>query len=273
MLHPMRLRPTAPRRSTVRPPWRWAAGGSAVGIMTALVVFAPASWLAQAIAQASHGQVQLHEARGSVWQGSAQLVLTGGRGSTDAVRLPGSVQWKVGLRADGLQVALQAPCCTFEPIGVRVQWLRWNGLMVSVADHHSRWPADLLTGLGTPWNTVQVRGQLSAASQGLQWRWEPGRQHLQGALSLDAINLTSRLSTLTPMGSYRLTLTGGESPNLQLQTLSGSLQLEGQGQWVDQRLRFTGVASAAPDRVEALSNLLNIVGRRDGARSFITLGS
>jgi general secretion pathway protein N len=37
-------------------------------------------------------------------------------------------------------------------------------------------------------------------------------------------------------------------------------------------LRFSGVASAQPERVEALSNLLNIVGRRDGARSIITVG-
>jgi general secretion pathway protein N len=48
--------------------------------------------------------------------------------------------------------------------------------------------------------------------------------------------------------------------------------LSGQGQWIAQRLRFNGVASAEPARVEALSNLLNIVGRRDGARSIITVG-
>nr|MBP6484193.1 type II secretion system protein N [Rhodoferax sp.] len=80
------------------------------------------------------------------------------------------------------------------------------------------------------------------------------------------------LSTLAPMGSYRLTVQGGDEPSLELATLEGSLKLSGQGQWVGQRLRFTGVASAEPDRVEALSNLLNIVGRRDGARSLITVG-
>ena len=46
----------------------------------------------------------------------------------------------------------------------------------------------------------------------------------------------------------------------------------GTGQWVGGRLRFEGVASAAPDRLEALSNLLNIIGRRDGARSVIKVG-
>ena len=57
-----------------------------------------------------------------------------------------------------------------------------------------------------------------------------------------------------------------------LQTLQGDLQLSGSGQWVGQRLRFSGEASAAPEREGALSNLLNIIGRRNGARSLITLG-
>jgi general secretion pathway protein N len=74
------------------------------------------------------------------------------------------------------------------------------------------------------------------------------------------------------MGSYRITLMGGQVPTLQLDTLEGGLHLGGSGQWVGSRLRFTGVASAAPDRESALSNLLNIIGRRNGARSDITIG-
>ena len=74
------------------------------------------------------------------------------------------------------------------------------------------------------------------------------------------------------MGSYRITIMGGGSPTLQLQTLEGALQLSGSGQWVGSRLRFSGVATAVPDREAALSNLLNIIGRRSGARSIITLG-
>jgi general secretion pathway protein N len=74
------------------------------------------------------------------------------------------------------------------------------------------------------------------------------------------------------MGSYRLAFTGGATPALQLDTLDGALQLQGQGHWVGSRLRFTGEASAAPDREAALSNLLNIIGRRNGARSVITIG-
>jgi general secretion pathway protein N len=74
------------------------------------------------------------------------------------------------------------------------------------------------------------------------------------------------------MGNYRITVLGGSTPALQLETLQGSLQLSGSGRWVGSRLHFSGTASAAPDAEGALSNLLNIIGRRSGARSIITIG-
>ena len=54
--------------------------------------------------------------------------------------------------------------------------------------------------------------------------------------------------------------------------LRGALLLNGQGQWVGGRLRFAGDAQAAPGSELALGNLLNIVGRRDGPRSVISIG-
>jgi general secretion pathway protein N len=95
---------------------------------------------------------------------------------------------------------------------------------------------------------------------------------MAGGAELVARNMSSRLSTLRPMGSYRITLLGGTVPSLRLDTLEGSLQLAGSGQWVGRRLRFQGEASAAPEREAALANLLNIIGRRTGPRSIITIG-
>ena len=72
--------------------------------------------------------------------------------------------------------------------------------------------------------------------------------------------------------TLNFTFTGGPVPSLQLDTIEGALQLKGSGSWVGSRLRFTGEASAAPDREAALANLLNIIGRRNGSRSLITVG-
>ena len=251
--------------------WGWAGTGALLGALLAAVLFAPAHWLARGVASASAGQVQLQQPRGTVWNGSAQLVLTGGAASQDAAALPGRVHWRLRPHLRGLQAQLQAACCTPEPLQLRVQ-ARWGGAHLSVADHQSQWPAALLTGLGTPWNTLQLQGQLALQTQGLQIDWAAGRMVLAGQAQIDALAMSSRLSTLRPMGSYRFALQGGAAPTLTLQTLEGSLQLSGSGQWVGQRLRFAGEATAAPEREAALANLLNLIGRRSGARSLITLG-
>jgi general secretion pathway protein N len=252
--------------------WNWAFAGALLGLLYATVVFAPAQWLAVALYQASDGRVSLANASGSVWDGSAQLVLSGGAGSEKSTALPGALNWHIRPVWAGLSVKIDADCCTQQALQVQALATGWGSVRVQVEDGQSHWPAGLLAGLGTPWNTVQAQGQINAATQGWQMDWNQGRLNLSGRLQLDALHVSSRLSTISPMGSYRFTLLGGTTPSLQLETLEGSLQLSGQGQWVGQHLRFTGVASAAPERVEALSNLLNILGRRDGARSIITVG-
>lgn len=242
-----------------------------MGALSAATLFAPATWLAQAVERVTTGQVLLTQARGTVWNGTAQLVLTGGAESRDKAALPGHVQWQLGPRWNGAAATLTADCCTQTPLRMRLA-LRWGGAQLQVGDSQSQWPAALLTGLGTPWNTLQPQGRLALRTEGLAFDWSAGRLALAGKAGLEAQQMSSRLSTLRPMGSYRLELTGGASPSLQLQTQQGPLLLSGSGQWVGQRLRFSGEASAAQGHEAQLSNLLNIIGRRSGERSLISLG-
>jgi general secretion pathway protein N len=252
-------------------PWAWGIAGAALGLLLALVAFAPARWLASAVERASRGQVLLADARGTVWDGSARLVLTGGAGSTDAAALPGRVSWEAGLRWYGAAARVRAECCTPKPVDLRAR-LRPGGLALQVGDGVTQWPANITTGLGTPWNTLQFDGDLRLTTRGLSIEWIEGRPVIAGRTELVASRVASRLSTLRPMGSYRITLQGGTPATLRLETLEGSLQLSGSGQWVGSRLRFRGEATAAPEREAALANLLNIIGRRSGARSLISIG-
>jgi general secretion pathway protein N len=58
-----------------------------------------------------------------------------------------------------------------------------------------------------------------------------------------------------------------------LSTTDGALRLSGQGSLGPNGFRFRGEATAASEaELPALSNLLNIIGRRSGARSVITIG-
>ena len=254
-----------------QPPWVWAATGALCGLLLATLVFAPARWLVSAVSEATGGRVILAQARGTVWNGSAQLVLAGGEGSRDAAALPGQVRWRLAPAWLGVQARVEADCCTDQPLGLRLS-AGWGRARLDVTNGTSRGPAIVLAGLGTPWNTLQPEGDLHLSTQGLSVEWIEGRLITAGRAQLEALRVSSRLSTLRPMGSYRFTLTGGSTSTLQLETIEGSLQLSGSGRWVGSRLRFEGVATAAPEREAALSNLLNIIGRRSGARSIITVG-
>ncbi len=263
------LRPVA----AVATSYGWALGGAVVGLLVAVALWAPASWLDRAVQHFSRSQVRLDQARGTVWDGSAQLALSGGSGSSDTVALPGLVHWHIRPAWGAMRIDVQASCCTPQPVKIEARPAGLSGLRIGVEDHQSQWPSSLLVGLGTPWNTLQLQGQLVLRSQGLVLDLARNQMTLAGQIQLDANRVSSRLSTLKPMGSYRVTVQGGAAPSVQLQTLEGALELSGNGQWTGGRFRFDGEATAQADRVEALSNLLNIIGRRNGARSVIQVGS
>lgn len=267
----MRL-PLGPERSAVTNA-RWAWLGALTGALLGLLVFAPAAWMAGLWVWATDARLQALQPRGTFWDGSAQLVLTGGASSRDALGLPGRVHWRLRPHGIGVQLQLRAECCTPRPLRMTAAW-RADGWALAWADNISQWPADMLAGLGSPWNTVQPRGRLELALQGLSLEWAAGRAQVQGSVTLEALALSTRLSTLRPVGSYRLQLVGNGlagPPQLQLQTLQGSLQLSGTGQWTGSRWNFRGQASASAGDEQVLGNLLNIVGRRQGARSIIAV--
>ena len=272
MARPTRLRAsTSALARSLSTPWGWAVSGALTGLFLLVLFQAPARWLTATLQQASGGRLVFQDARGTVWSGSAKVTLTGGAGSRDAATLPGRMGWLIQPAPNGLQVRLQADCCLQQPWRLNLI-PSWSGGQVVLADSVSQWPAQWLTGLGTPWNTVQIEGQLTLSTQGLSVQWASGRMALAGRLELDADNISSRLSTLKPMGNYRVTIQGGAAPSLQLETREGRLQLSGSGQWAGSRFSFEGVATAAPEHQDALSNLLNIIGRRDGARAIIKVG-
>lgn len=252
-------------------PWRFSMLGLLLGVALAVVVFAPAQWLAAGVAQATGARVQLLEPLGTVWSGSARLSLSAGSGSQAHTTLPARVQWRLVPGLQSLRLDLHAPCCLTQP------WT-WNvapsfsGVRITMADQSSLWPSDVLAGLGTPWNTLQLKGTLTLSSQQLALQWRDQRWTMAGQVQLDATQMSTSLSTLNPIGSYRMLLVGGESPTLNLSTLEGSLQLTGTGRWALGRLQFDGEATAAPQREQALANLLNIIGQRDGARSILKVG-
>lgn len=260
---------------------RWSIAGALLGLLIGLVLFAPAEWLAQAVSSATSRRIVLTDARGTVWSGSAVLVLTGGADSRDATALPGRIDWNLGLQKARLAIQARHACCLNGTVTLLVKpgFGRFAVTLPpqSQASWIGQWPSTLLSGLGTPWNTLQLGGTLRVASPGLTVEWVQGRVTLDGRADLELSQVSSRLSTLDSLGSYRLVISGSaarssEPPQMTLVTLDGALKLSGSGTVTPKGMRFRGEATAAPDDAAALANLLNIIGRRDGARSVISIG-
>ena len=264
----------APTHTFIRA-WGWAVAGGLIGAVVAAGALAPALWLAQAVNAASQGRLQLRQPSGSLWSGSAQLVLTAGARASDAQALPGTVRWQLrpqwNHQGPGLSLQVSADCCTTTPLALQWQPGR-DGGHIRLADGQSRWPAELLTGLGAPWNTLQAQGWIQVNSQQAQLQSSPQGWQMGGLLRLQALDVSVRLSTLRPLGSYQLDVQGGERTRLALTTLNGRLQLSGQGHWQGQGLVFSGEASAEPEHEAALNNLLNLMGQRQGSRSSFKIG-
>ncbi len=290
------------RRRSVR---RWVVAGTLLGAVLGTLWAAPASWLAGVVASASEGRLLLAEARGSLWDGSALPVLTGGSGSQDAATLVDRLRWTLRPGWRGLQLRLHQDCCLDGDLVLRLT-PGLSGLTLSLHDASAgeppspataaaaapvaaangrpagavrllgHWPAAWLAGLGAPFNTLAIGGTLTLSSPGFEVQSVQGRLRLAGQLSAGLRDASSRLSPLPVLGSYRLDVQGvaggGDNALLSLRTESGALQLDGNGQWSGGRLRLRGQAQAAPGQEAALANLLSLIGRRQGAVSVLSIG-
>lgn len=257
---------------------RWSILGIIVGALVAAVAFAPAAWLARAVASATGQRILLADARGTLWAGSAVLVLTGGPESRDASALPGRLDWTLGLAGPALELRARQECCLNGSVVLRLRpgLGRMTVTLVPSPVWTGQWPSAWLGGLGTPWNTLQLGGALRLVSPGLTIESVQGRWRVDGRADLEVLGASSRVSTVDPLGSYRLTLSGDASQSgaarINLTTQQGALQLSGDGTWGPAGVRFRGEARAGAADEAALTNLLNIIGRRDGARSVISIG-
>lgn len=266
---------------------RWGWWGAGLGTLVGLVVYAPASWLAQGVVELSGKRLLLAESQGTIWHGDAVVVLTGGPGSRDARALPGRLNWTMRVSGLGLRLTLQQDCCIPSPVvmqvalglgrvktEVRMQAPGDAAGALQTAGEIGHWPAAWLGGLGTPWNTLQLAGALRLSSRDLSFEWAQGRLRIEGQADLLLENVASRVTTLDRLGSYRLNLNGDAQGLLQMQltTLDGALQLSGQGGVSTSGMRFRGEARASEAERGALDNLLNIIGRREGDRSVISIG-
>ena len=244
-----------------------------LGALAALISQAPARWVAYAIVQASHKTVLLKDPQGTIWQGSAQAVLAGGADNSNSMTtLPSRLQWTFAPSLTqwrlSLQLSLHSACCTPSPLVLHLT-PSLSELKISVDNHRSEWPAQWLVGLGAPWNTIQPQGTLVLQTQ--DFAWLTHSNSMQGQLNMTLQNFSTQLSTLRPLGSYIIRLLPGANPSFDLSTSEGGLQLQGHGEWRQNKLHFLGEAFASEGSESAVSNLLNVLGQRQGNKALLKM--
>jgi len=225
-----------------------------------VAVRAPAAWVGDWLQ--AQGRLRLIDARGTVWSGSALLGLSDGR---QVMLVPGRLSWKIGLAAiaSGRVTADLSHPALSAPLAVSLA-----AKSIALNAGQAELPAALLVALGAPFNTVRPGGAL-----GLRWtdvEFKGGV--LAGNVQIDWREAQSALSTVAPLGSYRLQVTGaGDTARLQLDTLRGPLRLQGSGTVKGGRVSFKGLASADPEMRPALIGLIGVLGSRVGDQAVLAI--
>lgn len=231
-----------------------------IGVAATLLFFFPASWVATLVEQRTGGRLTLGDAQGSVWHGSAFL---GGAASAEGAvtpLLPGRFAWSLSplVLVGVVDMQLENPEALTQALTLRGSWSQWQlspaALML---------PANGLSGLGAPLNTVAPSGQMRLSWTTLDVARDGQLVSLNGRTTLEMTDMASRLSPLRPIGSYAMAFDWhGQRAELTLRSVRGPLLLDGSGTLDNGRLRFSGQAQAAPGYEETLASLLNLLGQR-----------
>jgi general secretion pathway protein N len=112
-------------------------------------------------------------------------------------------------------------------------------------------------------NTLVPSGTMKLSWSALELTALGNTVAVNGRTTLEMTDMSSKLSPIKPLGSYRLALDWhGQQAQLELNSVKGPLLLSGKGSLNNGRLQFSGQAQAADGYEQSLGNLLNLLGQR-----------
>ena len=233
-----------------------------VGLLSSgavLLARLPAAWVAPQFARMTQGHVNLVDPAGSLWRGSATLMLSAGHDASGATLLPGRIEWHTAfwpLFTGRVRMRMRQTQAMPDAITVDATL---RGATVTAGSLAV--PASLLAGLGAPFNTLDLDGKMALA-----WSaWRVFGTDAFGQLTISLDDMSSRVSLVKPLGSYVVAVQAqGASSTLDLTTRKGPLLLDGHGTISRASASFSGTASATPEQRDSLAGLLNLLGRPTG---------
>lgn len=219
-----------------------------------LVIELPASWFAWGLNQYTQGTVHLDPIAGSLWSGNGRLVIYYPKTTPHDF---GQAEWRINplwIFAGRVQLSLQT---NYQDRQVKTTLgLASNSFMLKNTE--ADLPAALVAQIYTPLSLISPQGKVRISTSELI----VAPEKMEGVATLEWQNAGSSLSSVQPLGDYRLDITGAEkNANLKLTTLRGDLEFTGQGQWQPQTGQVQINGSALPRaRAGELESLLNMIG-------------
>jgi len=219
-----------------------------------LIITAPASLLDKLLQYTTQGRLLLANTSGTIWNGSAMPTIRAQDGDLVAMSF---LHWKINMPSlftgkiqVGLQWDGQSPASATEAI-ITAKQIELHRVLLQA-------PARVLDEVSPIFKPAQFRGQLRIQSDLLVLS---GRG-MDGAAVVDWYQASSALSSIAPLGDYRLALNGaGNRIQIGLTTTAGMLLLEGDGNWqAGQGMEFHGKAQASAGNHDNLTELLHHLG-------------
>lgn len=279
-----------------------AGGGGSWGrrllLIAAIVIVVVGTWLLTApatmadwaLGKVSSQRLRIADASGSIWNGKGRLVIVDVAGQRDrreradpatgvneadarmlalsGVPIPGTISWKIDpwpLLLGRLEASIQHDSMA------KAVSLNGTAGALRISPGAMQLPSIALDRLGSPWNAVRPVGSLGVSWQQLQ----VARNGFEGRLVLDLRDASSALTTVRPLGAWRLEVDArGQSADLRMVPLEGPLRLSGSGNWTARGgLKFQAEAEADESERLRLQSLLGLLGRREGNRTIIRIGA
>jgi general secretion pathway protein N len=227
----------------------------AAAFLITLVVKAPATLLDAWVGSATNGALALAYPAGTVWSGSATPVLN----FRQSAPLPlARMDWEISFRSifsGGILLRLRDSSAPQKPPAEIYLGLR----QVELRNFAIELPAAAMGELDPMLQAMRFQGQVEIAAGSLVIRRDGT---VNGNVAANWQGAGSALSPVNPFGNYHFDLTGqGDRVQISLGTLSGGLQLNGQGTWLTSgKLSFQAAASASGPGKEMFSEILHHMG-------------
>jgi general secretion pathway protein N len=244
--------------------WTLLVIGSTVYVST-LIAMAPATLVDAGLQHLSHGQLQLAEARGTLWCGAGQLEILDMKTKTGIARaiswnlvssslLRGKMVYRIGIDQHSQNPAVNVFLVTLSRSDVVLENMEIN-LPVAVL------------GMVIPkLAALELGGDMHITMP----RLSIAQNSLEGNATLQWHSTRSALLPISPIGDYELSITGrGSTAQATLHTLQGPLQLDGEGLWMKgHSARFFATAHIPPSLYSQLAPFLRLVAVEQSDGSF-----